>query len=149
MERTRGVQSSQPVNPVLGLLAAGFEEDDLFYLQSICEGASWRLHVAGTLRAAVGHLKHNAIPVVLCRPKLADGDWTAILHAASRLARPPYLIVWSRHADCSLRAEVLNLGAFDLLMKPFDPTEVLCTVGMASRQVHGTRTLHARSDAGA
>jgi DNA-binding response OmpR family regulator len=41
--------------------------------------------------------------------------------------------VTSRVADDSLWAEVLNLGAYDLLMKPFDLTEVFRVVSLAWR----------------
>ena len=41
------------------------------------------------------------------------------------LPAPPNLILFSRLADESLWAKVLNLGGFDLLMTPFEPEEVL------------------------
>lgn len=47
------------------------------------------------------------------------------MSATSRLTTPPNLIVFSRLADESLWAKVLNLGGFDVLMMPFEPEEVL------------------------
>jgi len=41
--------------------------------------------------------------------------------------------VADRLADDRLWAEVLNLGAYDLLIKPFDTQEVLRTVGLACK----------------
>ena len=41
------------------------------------------------------------------------------------------LIVTDRLADERLWAEVLNLGGYDLLLKPFDPEEVLRVVNSA------------------
>jgi DNA-binding response OmpR family regulator len=49
----------------------------------------------------------------------------------SKLPDSPVLIVSSRTADERLWAEVLNLGAYDVLVKPFDPTEVSRVVGLA------------------
>ena len=40
------------------------------------------------------------------------------------LSIPPLLIVTSRVADACLWAEALNMGAYDVLAKPFDLTEV-------------------------
>jgi len=40
------------------------------------------------------------------------------------LPDPPFLVVTSRLADDRLWAEALNLGAYDVLAKPFDKTEV-------------------------
>jgi DNA-binding response OmpR family regulator len=39
--------------------------------------------------------------------------------------------VTSRHADDRLWAEALNLGAWDVLAKPFDPGEVVRVVNLA------------------
>ena len=52
-------------------------------------------------------------------------DWLEYLES---LPNPPLLIVTSRLADERLWAEVLNLGAWDVLAKPFDDGEVLRTV---------------------
>ena len=41
------------------------------------------------------------------------------------LPDPPVLIVTSRLADEYLWAEALNLGAYDVLAKPFDASEVI------------------------
>jgi DNA-binding NtrC family response regulator len=41
------------------------------------------------------------------------------------------LIVTDRLADERLWAEVLNLGGYDLLLKPFDPEELLRVVSSA------------------
>jgi len=56
---------------------------------------------------------------------LADGNWEDLLDATARLPSPPNLVVFSRLADASLWAKVLNLGGFDVLMTPFEPEEVL------------------------
>jgi DNA-binding response OmpR family regulator len=56
--------------------------------------------------------------------------------------KPPYLIITSRLADDYMWAEVLNLGAYDLLVKPFDPMEVYRVVGFAcqrNREGHDKR----------
>jgi DNA-binding NtrC family response regulator len=76
-------------------------------------------------------LRHNShvIPVVICNHTLPDGDWTQILAAADGIAIRPSLVASSRMADERLWAEVLNLGAFDLLLGgPFDREEVLRVV---------------------
>jgi DNA-binding response OmpR family regulator len=49
------------------------------------------------------------------------------------LPDPPPLIVTSRLADERLWVEALNLGAFDVLAKPFDSTEAMRVVGAAWR----------------
>jgi DNA-binding response OmpR family regulator len=70
-------------------------------------------------------LRGQSIPVLLCERDYADGNWEDLLKATVRLPDPPSLIVFSRLADESLWAKVLNLGGFDVLMTPFEPEEVL------------------------
>ena len=66
------------------------------------------------------------VPVVICDQALPDGGWKSLLAELEWLPLRPSLVVSSRHADLRLWAEVLNLGAHDLLLaSPFEPEEVL------------------------
>ena len=49
------------------------------------------------------------------------------------LPDPPVLIVTSRLADEYLWAEALNLGAYDVLVKPFDASEAVRVLDSAWR----------------
>jgi hypothetical protein len=70
-------------------------------------------------------LRDQSVPVLLCERDHADGNWEDLLTATAKLPAPPNLIVFSRLADESLWAMVLNLGGFDVLITPFEPEEVL------------------------
>jgi FixJ family two-component response regulator len=50
-----------------------------------------------------------------------------------KLERPPKLIVFTRHADDRLWAEVLNLGGFDVLDFPTGRAELFRAVSSAWR----------------
>ena len=54
-----------------------------------------------------------------------------MLREITRISHPPMLIVTSRTADDRLWAEALNLGAYDVLAKPFDQSEVTRVVSLA------------------
>jgi len=56
---------------------------------------------------------------------LADGDWKNVLEAIDPARRRPLVIVISRLADNHLWSEALNLGAYDVLIKPLDEAEVV------------------------
>ena len=56
-----------------------------------------------------------------------------MLEQVTILPDPPSLIVTSRLADERLWAEALNLGAYDVLAKPFPPTEAMRVIGAAWR----------------
>jgi len=55
----------------------------------------------------------------------------------SHVTRPPLLIVTSRLADERLWAEVLNLGAHDVLAKPFNAEEVVRVLDLT--RMHRTK----------
>ena len=64
---------------------------------------------------------------------LAPGSWRDLLNNFLLLPDPPVLVVASRLADEYLWAEALNLGAYDVLAKPFDAFEVMRVLGSAWR----------------
>jgi DNA-binding NtrC family response regulator len=94
-------------------------------LREILAQGNWKLHEATDCSEALALLRHQSVPVLFCERDHADGNWEDLLNATAALPAPPSLIVFSRLADESLWAEVLNLGGFDLLMTPFEPEEVL------------------------
>jgi DNA-binding response OmpR family regulator len=98
---------------------------DRVRLREILSQNNWKLHEASDCCEAVALLRDQSVPVLLCERDHADGNWEDLLKATARLPAPPNLIVFSRLADESLWARVLNLGGFDVLMTPFEPEEVL------------------------
>jgi DNA-binding response OmpR family regulator len=72
----------------------------------------------------VAFLREAGTCVIFCEHSLPDGSWTRILEVIEDCSAPPLLIVTSRLADDRLWAEVLNLGGFDVLAKPFNEREV-------------------------
>jgi DNA-binding response OmpR family regulator len=71
--------------------------------------------------------------VAVCEADLPDGSWRDVLEATPDLSPNTQLVVTSLHADEVLWAEVLNLGGYDVLSKPFHPAEVMWVMGMAAR----------------
>src|SRR5579859_1246055 len=91
-------------------------------------------HCAGTVKCcatpetALSILQRGRVPIVVC-----DGDsgWRQVLDKFRCLPDAPFLIVTSRLADDRLWSEALNLGAYDVLAKPFDFNEVRRVLNMA------------------
>mgnify|MGYP001087333680 CR=1 FL=1 len=106
------------------LLLVSVCEDDRASLGEILRHSSWRLHYAAGWREALAFLERHPIPVVICERDLPDGCWKVLFDEASKLPQPPRLIVCSPFADNRLWAEVLNLGAYDVFITPFEPSEV-------------------------
>jgi len=108
-----------------GVLAVSSSPADRGRLREILSQANWKLHEASDCSEALAMLRDQSVPVLLCERDHADGNWEDLLKATARLPAPPKLIVFSRLADDSLWAMVLNLGGFDLLITPFEAEEVL------------------------
>ena len=100
-------------------------------LRHVLHHADWKITGASDLREAALILQERAPSVILCERDLPDGTWKDLLDQASQHKHPAMVLVISVHADDSLWAEVLNLGGYDVLMKPFDVSEVTRVVRLA------------------
>ncbi len=123
-------RAGQPDRVVTVLAVSPFDEDHIF-LSHLFSHSNWQIHQARSYGEALALLRCNAIPVVLCESETADRNWKDMLAELEQLPESPLLIVTSRLADEHLWAEVLNLGGYDVLMKPFDRLEVLRVISLA------------------
>ena len=105
--------------------------EDHFSLQAIFNRSRWELHRADCLASALQVLSRREIGVVICERNLAPGSWIDLMEEGRFLPHAPSLIVTSRLADDALWAEALNLGAYDVLAKPFDRAELVRSVSSA------------------
>jgi DNA-binding response OmpR family regulator len=99
-------------------------KDDQAALRRILDGIAWRLCAVSSCHEAVEQLRRGSVSIVLCDSELEDGSWKDVLNHIRGVAHPPLLVVTSRLADDYLWAEVLNLGGYDVLAKPFNQREV-------------------------
>ena len=106
------------------ILSISPEEEDHTALFQILDKLPFLVTTARTCLEAAACLGLGQFGIILCECKLPDGNWTEILNRIESAAGQPLLIVTSRIADVSLWAEVLNLGGYDLLAKPFSHQEV-------------------------
>jgi DNA-binding NtrC family response regulator len=109
----------------VSLLLVSEQVSDWISLAGILSRSNWNLRVRTTCREALTLLRKTPLPVVICDDESSRGQWHAMLDDLSKLAAPPALIVSSRLADERLWAKVLNLGGYDVLVTPFEKTEVL------------------------
>jgi len=92
-------------------------------------------------------LQKSRFPIVVTERDLSPGSWKDLLDHSAGLPMPPLLIVTSRMADERLWAEALNLGAWDVLAKPFDAQEVCRVVEGAWRSWRSRHESTARAGA--
>jgi DNA-binding response OmpR family regulator len=104
------------------LLISPFEEDHARFRRLFAENG-WTLHSARSLESAF--LREPLPSVLITEADLRPGSWRTVVGRTGLLPNPPLVIVTSLHADERLWAEALNLGAHDVLLKPFDSGEVI------------------------
>jgi hypothetical protein len=83
------------------------------------------LQPSRTLASTLAVLRTHRIPIVLCDDDAYPEAWREILRACQLLPAPPCVIVTSRLAGDRLWMDLLNEGAFDLLSKPLNPSDVM------------------------
>lgn len=115
----------------VAVLAVSPHSEDHASLRAIFGHSNWEIFEARTCREAVSFLRNNRMAVLVCERDLPDGNWKTLLDSLSVLPNPPLLVVTSYDADDRLWAEVLNLGAYDVLSKPFDRSEVTRIISLA------------------
>jgi two-component system OmpR family response regulator len=103
------------------------------FFRDVLSGSNWRLFGVRSRREALSCLRSNSIAVVISEIKLSDGAWKDVLADLKSVPNPPRLIVTSDLVDESLWAEALNYGAYDVLAKPFHPSEILRIISLAWR----------------
>jgi DNA-binding response OmpR family regulator len=130
-------------------LLVGEYESDRALLQGIFGEAGWNLWEAPDRPRALACLRRHPVQVVICDKEGPGWHWKKVLRDLRRLALPPQLIVTSRIADDSLWAEVLNIGAYDVLAQPFHREEVERVVAAAHRHFEGARRAPQVAAAGA
>jgi len=115
----------------VAVMAVSPFEEDHACLRTIFSHSNWRISSAYSCHEAVRRLHTAPSAVLICERDLPDGTWKDLLEAVTLLPFPPLIVVTSSHADDRLWAEVLNLGAYDVLSKPFDRAEVTRIVSLA------------------
>ncbi len=85
-------------------------------------------------RAAVDGFAYDAI---LLDRMLPDGDGLELLDFCNRRGRPNRFIVLSALNQTLQRIEGLQLGAYDYIVKPFEPDELIARIRVAMRHPAG------------
>lgn len=123
------------------LLTVSHDQSDCASLRILLSSGNWTIEGARSCADAFRILKHAPPTVVACERDLPDGTWKDLMHLLRSLDDAPPVIVLSKHADEALWAEVLNLGGYDVLAKPFEQVEVERVLSMARRhgRTHGAQ----------
>lgn len=120
--------------PAITVLAVSSSPEDHSSLQAILAHSRWQLYHCSSYTGAIKLLSAYSIAVVIVDADLPDVTWRDFLAIRESLPGSPLVIVAACLADDRLWAEALNLGAYDVLAKPFHPREVFYSVSLAWRR---------------
>ena len=110
------------------------QSEDASVLSGMLDSVSMKLEHAADFKRACAASGKDPFEVILTEAHLPDGTWRDILALFADANEPPLVIVTSRVADEHLWAEVLNLGGYDVLAKPFHEQEVRHVLTSAGNQ---------------
>ncbi|MEO8658947.1 MAG: response regulator [Bryobacteraceae bacterium] len=116
---------------IVTVLFASPLAEDHHSIQAVFNHTKWELHKSNSLASALPVIRRGDIGVVICDADLHPGTWIDMLEGLKPMRVAPTLVVTSRLADERLWAEALNLGAYDVLAKPFEPGELVRSVSSA------------------
>lgn len=123
------------IRPKTILVVSGSEEFGRCLQKIFCHPIfryfQWTMRQVQTCRAAFKFLSKHPVPVILSWNHLPDGTWKDVLHQTSLMVRPPLLIVSYQPVGRYLWSEVLSLGGYDVLVKPFGPQDVFRQITLA------------------
>ncbi|MCC7155641.1 MAG: hypothetical protein IT161_13780 [Bryobacterales bacterium] len=111
------------------ILMIGPDDPQRSLLRSTLLAAGCRTLICARRRDANDLIRFAS--VVICEHSLPDGSWRDVLQCAEMLERAPAVIVTSRLAAGDPRTEVLSLGGYGVLDRPFCAKDVMGIVRKA------------------
>ena len=116
--------------PVTVLLVSP-NDNDLLRLSQIFEHTNWILQRARSYAEATELLRGRPVGVLVTEAELPEGrTWLDLMEFAARSGNAR-IVVMASLKDDPLWAQVINLGGYDVLMKPFDRVEVVRVLSLA------------------
>ena len=126
-ERTNTVAASHPITVVF---VSGCQRDE-FTLRNHLRGSAWSIIPAHDVPSALALVLALPDAVVICSDNLRDGTWHDVFDHVKSLSSPPAFILATAANDSSIWAEAVNVGAYDVVARPFELEEILHVVKTA------------------
>lgn len=119
-----------PADPVR-VLAITENPDDSAALQLIAARYSWKISIVDTSEAAIGFLKDQPAPLVICDRDLSGETWRDVLAKVTRQPQAVCVLLASHVIDEYLWHQVIRENGYDVVAKPFQPEEIRRAVTFA------------------
>jgi len=123
-------------NPKTILVVGGSENELGNCLQEVFRHAlfryfNWSMRQLRTCHEALAFLRQNPVPLVISWCEMPDGNWKDLLRQLPLLTKPPLLAVSYQPTGRCFWSEVISLGGYDVLVKPFGAPDVFRLVSLA------------------
>jgi DNA-binding response OmpR family regulator len=123
-------------NPKTILVVGGSENQLGNCLQEVFRHAlfryfNWSMQQLQTCQQALAFLRQNPLPLVISWCEMPDGNWKDLLRQLPLLTKPPLLAVSYQPTGRCFWSEVISLGGYDVLVKPFGAPDVFRLVSLA------------------
>ena len=92
---------------------------------------NWSMRQLQTCQQALVFLRQNPLPLVISWCEMPDGNWKDLLRQLPLLTKPPLLAVSYQPTGRCFWSEVISLGGYDILVKPFGASDVFRLVSLA------------------
>jgi DNA-binding NtrC family response regulator len=124
-----------------GVLFVSPRREDAATLSRMLGSLSVPIEYVADLAHARAMIRDGNYPVILTEANLKDGTWLDVLDLARGVTPRSEVIVTDAAADARFWAEVLNMGAYDLIAQPFATGEVQRILSNAcARALSATKT---------
>jgi DNA-binding response OmpR family regulator len=123
-------------NPKTILVVGGSENQLGNCLQAVFRHAlfryfNWSMRQLQTCQQVLAFLRQNPLPLVISWCEMPDGNWKDLLRQLPLLTKPPLLAVSYQPTGRCFWSEVISLGGYDVLVKPFGAQDVFRLVSLA------------------
>src|SRR6478609_3096367 len=85
-------------------------------------------------KKALTYLKENEADIIFCDFRLPDSDGKELLLSIKELNPKSQVIIITGHSDVKTAVDVIKNGAFDYIIKPLLPEEILMLVDKAQTE---------------
>jgi DNA-binding response OmpR family regulator len=131
MTSTRVLAFPQRAGEVVCVLHLSPWQEERDLLSKIVVDTKWKIVHAATLREASAVMRTMVTPVLVTETALPDGTWPDIVREASRYTPSPRLVATYRFSESDRVDYLLASGAYDVVAKPFDLSEVIQSISFA------------------
>src|SRR5262252_2484824 len=110
------------------ILVASSDLESRQALNHILDQEGYETICASRVSECLEILASQPIGLVFCERHLVDGTYRDLLKGSKPLNQKVRVVVTSRHGDWDEYKEALHSGAFDLILSPCQPTDVLWAI---------------------